>query len=67
MEKAKTDRHDEARAGRCSRGFLRVLKDFSALGVNSALSDIGMYSAPIRPSGFLGLHRNLKLCTSMAK
>ena len=51
QRKPKTDRHDVARAGRCSRG-LKILKDFSALGDNSALSDIGVYSAPIRPSGF---------------
>ena len=31
VEKAKTDRHDEARAGRCSRGFLRVPKDLCRL------------------------------------
>ena len=31
VEKAKTDRHDEARAGRCSRGF-RVPKDFFRFG-----------------------------------
>ena len=37
--------------GRCARG-LKILKDFSDLGVNSALSDIGVSSAPIRPSGF---------------
>ena len=30
VEKAKTDRHDEARAGRCSRGF-RVPKDLCRL------------------------------------
>ena len=46
MEKAKTDCHDEARAGRCSRGFFESLKIFSALGEESALSDLGVYSAP---------------------
>ena len=49
--KPKTDRHDAARAGRCSRG-LKILKDFSALGDKLASSDLGVYSAPIRPSGF---------------
>ena len=35
--------------GHYSRG-LKILKDISALGINSAFSDIGVYSAPIRPS-----------------
>ena len=30
VEKAKTDRHDEARAGRCSRGFFESLKTYGA-------------------------------------
>ena len=44
MEKAKTDCHDKARAGRCSRGP-KSLKNFSASGEESALSDLGVYSA----------------------
>ena len=50
MEKAKTDRHDEARAGHCSRGSLRVSKDlcrfeqgaefYPAKGVDSALNSV---------------------------
>ena len=45
VEKAKTDCHDKARAGRCSRG-LKSLKIFSAPGEESASSDLGMHSAP---------------------
>ena len=30
VEKAKTDCHDEARAGRCSRGFFESLKTYAA-------------------------------------
>ena len=30
VEKAKTDRHDRARAGRCSRGFFESLKTYAA-------------------------------------
>ena len=45
MDKAKTDRHDEARAGRYSRG-LKSLKIFSTSGEESALSDLGVYRAP---------------------
>ena len=45
VEKAKTNCHDKARAGRCSRG-LKSLKTFSASGEESALPDLGVYSAP---------------------
>ena len=30
VEKAKTERHDEARASRCSRGFFESLKTYAA-------------------------------------
>ena len=45
MEKAKTDCHDEARAGRCSRGFFESLKTYAASGEESALSGQGVDSA----------------------
>ena len=60
MEKAKTDRHDEARAGRCSRG-LKSLKIFSASGEESALSDLGIHSAPSSAFRILGASPKFKI------
>ena len=44
IEKAKNDYHDKARVGRCLRG-LKSLKTFSASGEESALPNLGVYSA----------------------
>ena len=60
MEKAKTDRHDKARAGRCSRG-LKSFKTSSALGEESALSDLGVYSAPNSAFRILGASPKFKI------
>ena len=60
LEKAKTDRHDEARAGRCSRGF-KSLKTFSASGEESALPDLGVYSAPNSAFRKLGASPKFKI------
>ena len=50
VEKAKTDRHDEARAGRCSRGF-RVPKDLCRFGRGAGFCPAKAWIAPqIRPS-----------------
>ena len=53
VEKAKTDYHERARAGRCSRG-LKSLKTFFGSGEESALSDLGIYSAPNSAFRILG-------------
>ena len=60
VEKAKTDCHDKARAGRCSRG-LKSLKIFSASGEESALSDLGVYSAPSSAFRILGASPKFKI------
>ena len=60
VEKAKTDCHDKARVGRCSRG-LESLKTFSASGEESALSGLGVYSAPNLAFRILGASPKLKI------
>ena len=60
VEKAKTDCHDAARAGRCSRG-LKSLKIFSASGEESALSDLGVYNAPSSAFQILGASPKFKI------
>ena len=58
--KPKTDCHDKARAGRCSRG-LKSLKTFSASGEESALPDLGVYSAPNSAFRILGASPKFKI------
>ena len=51
VEKAKTDHHDEARAGRCSRGSLRVPKDLCRFERGAGFCPAKAWIAPqIRPS-----------------
>ena len=60
VEKAKTDCHDKARAGRCSRG-LKSLTTVSASGEESALPDLGVYSAPNSAFRILGASPKFKI------
>ena len=60
VEKAKTDCHDKARDGRCSRG-LKSLKTFSASGEESALPDLGVYSTPNSAFRILGASLKFKI------
>ena len=61
MEKAKTDRHDEARAGRCSRGFFESLKTYAAKSEEPALSGPGVDSAPNSAFRTLGASPKFKI------
>ena len=61
MEKAKTDCHDEARAGRYSRGFFESLKTYAASGEESALSGQGVDSAPKSVFQILGALPKFKI------
>ena len=61
VEKAKTDYHDEARVGRCSRGFFESLKTYAAEGEESALSGQGMDSAPNSVFRILGASLKFKI------
>ena len=60
VEKAETDCHDEARAGRCSRG-LKSLKIFFPSGEESALSDLGVHSALSSVFRILGASPKFKI------
>ena len=60
MEKAKTDRHDKARAGRCSRG-LKSLKTYAASSEEPALSGQGVDSAPNSVFRILGASPKFKI------
>ena len=61
VEKAKTDCHDEARAGRCSRGF-RVPKDLCRLERGVGFVRLkGVYSAPNSAFRILGALPKFKI------
>ena len=61
MEKAKTNRHDKARAGRYSRGLFESLKTYAASSEEPAVSGPGVDSAPNSVFRILGASPKFKI------
>ena len=61
VEKAKTDYHDKARAGRCSRGFFESLKTYASSGEEPAMSGQGMDTIPNSIFRILGASPKFKI------